>query len=76
MLFIPCDEYFVTRDTGRRDNASELIKYTRAEFKSIALATGTGMIVMGFVAFFVKLIHIPINQVGRTHTSQSHYSSR
>ena len=34
-----------------------------AEFKNIALATGTGMIVMGFVGFFVKLIHIPINQI-------------
>ena len=36
---------------------------TPSEFVRIALATGTGMVVMGFVGFFVKLIHIPINQI-------------
>eukprot|EP00618_Florenciella_parvula_P021655 CAMPEP_0119522852 /NCGR_PEP_ID=MMETSP1344-20130328/38024_1 /TAXON_ID=236787 /ORGANISM="Florenciella parvula, Strain CCMP2471" /LENGTH=70 /DNA_ID=CAMNT_0007560915 /DNA_START=58 /DNA_END=270 /DNA_ORIENTATION=- len=38
-------------------------KPDRKEFVRIALATGTGMVVMGFVGFFVKLIHIPINQI-------------
>eukprot|EP00616_Rhizochromulina_sp_CCMP1243_P010335 CAMPEP_0118966052 /NCGR_PEP_ID=MMETSP1173-20130426/3558_1 /TAXON_ID=1034831 /ORGANISM="Rhizochromulina marina cf, Strain CCMP1243" /LENGTH=68 /DNA_ID=CAMNT_0006914771 /DNA_START=32 /DNA_END=238 /DNA_ORIENTATION=- len=33
------------------------------EFKKIAFATGMGMIVMGFVGFFVKLVHIPITGI-------------
>jgi hypothetical protein len=32
-----------------------------AEFKKIALATGIGFAVMGFIGFSVKLVHIPIN---------------
>jgi preprotein translocase subunit Sss1 len=35
----------------------------RAEFKKIAMATTVGFLVMGFLGFFVKLIHIPINQI-------------
>jgi protein transport protein SEC61 subunit gamma-like protein len=34
-----------------------------AEFKDIAFKTGMGMVVMGFVGFFVKLVHIPINNI-------------
>jgi len=33
------------------------------EFKKIALATTIGFLVMGFIGFFVKLIHIPINNI-------------
>lgn len=33
------------------------------EFMGIAQATAVGFLVMGFVGFFVKLIHIPINNV-------------
>jgi len=33
------------------------------EFKKIALATSVGFLVMGFIGFFVKLIHIPINNI-------------
>jgi len=33
------------------------------EFKKIALATTVGFLVMGFIGFFVKLIHIPINNI-------------
>lgn len=29
----------------------------------IARATSVGFLVMGFVGFFVKLIHIPINHI-------------
>lgn len=29
------------------------------EFKKIALATTVGFLVMGFLGFFVKLVHIP-----------------
>lgn len=33
------------------------------EFKEIALATTVGFLVMGFIGYFVKLIHIPINHI-------------
>merc|ERR1712131_475277 len=31
------------------------------EFKKIAFATAIGFFIMGFIGYFVKLIHIPIN---------------
>ena len=34
-----------------------------AEFARIARATGLGFLMMGFIGFFVKLIHIPINNI-------------
>jgi preprotein translocase subunit Sss1 len=36
---------------------------TLTEFAKIARATGFGFLIMGFVGFFVKLIHIPINNI-------------
>lgn len=33
------------------------------EFKRITLATGVGFLVMGFLGFVVKLVHIPINNI-------------
>lgn len=33
------------------------------EFARIARATGLGFLMMGFVGFFVKIIHIPINNI-------------
>ena len=33
------------------------------EFRKVAFATGVGFLLMGFIGFFVKLVHIPINQV-------------
>ncbi|CAI8054677.1 Protein transport protein Sec61 subunit gamma [Geodia barretti] len=33
------------------------------EFQRIATATAIGFAVMGFIGFFVKLIHIPINNL-------------
>jgi len=38
-------------------------KPSAKEFKKIAVATGVGFLVMGFVGFFIKLIHIPINNI-------------
>ncbi|XP_022160016.1 protein transport protein Sec61 subunit gamma-like [Myzus persicae] len=38
-------------------------KPDRKEFKKIAIATAIGFCVMGFIGFFVKLIHIPINNI-------------
>lgn len=33
------------------------------EFAKIGTATSVGFLVMGFIGFFVKLIHIPINNI-------------
>eukprot|EP00053_Salpingoeca_punica_P002315 m.37150 g.37150 ORF g.37150 m.37150 type:complete len:81 (-) comp11512_c0_seq2:416-658(-) len=33
------------------------------EYQKIALATAVGFAMMGFIGFFVKLIHIPINNI-------------
>ena len=38
-------------------------KPDRKEFAAIAQATGVGFLIMGFIGFFVKLIHIPINNI-------------
>jgi hypothetical protein len=39
------------------------IRTCLAEFASIAGATSIGFLPMGFIGFFVKLIHIPINNI-------------
>ncbi|PIO77110.1 protein translocase SEC61 complex gamma subunit, and eukaryotic [Teladorsagia circumcincta] len=33
------------------------------EYQKIAVATAIGFAIMGFIGFFVKLIHIPINNI-------------
>merc|ERR1711973_594794 len=38
-------------------------KPDRKEFQKIAMATAIGFSIMGFIGFFVKLIHIPINNI-------------
>ena len=38
-------------------------KPDRKEFARIASATMIGFLIMGFVGFFVKLVHIPINNI-------------
>eukprot|EP00602_Paraphysomonas_sp_CaronLab_P006983 CAMPEP_0185024316 /NCGR_PEP_ID=MMETSP1103-20130426/7339_1 /TAXON_ID=36769 /ORGANISM="Paraphysomonas bandaiensis, Strain Caron Lab Isolate" /LENGTH=70 /DNA_ID=CAMNT_0027557245 /DNA_START=56 /DNA_END=268 /DNA_ORIENTATION=+ len=38
-------------------------KPDRKEFAKIAKATGIGFVMMGFIGFFVKLVHIPINNI-------------
>ena len=38
-------------------------KPDRKEFLEIAKATGVGFLIMGFIGFFVKLVHIPINNI-------------
>ena len=38
-------------------------KPDRKEFQKISLATAIGFAIMGFIGFFVKLIHIPINNI-------------
>ena len=34
-----------------------------AEFQRTVMATAVGFAMMGFIGFFVKLIHIPINNI-------------
>jgi protein transport protein SEC61 subunit gamma-like protein len=38
-------------------------KPDREEFQKIASATAIDFALMGFIRFFVKLIHIPINNI-------------
>eukprot|EP01115_Flamella_aegyptia_P009520 TRINITY_DN40671_c0_g1_i1.p1 TRINITY_DN40671_c0_g1~~TRINITY_DN40671_c0_g1_i1.p1 ORF type:complete len:71 (+),score=29.53 TRINITY_DN40671_c0_g1_i1:57-269(+) len=38
-------------------------KPDRKEFNKILFATVIGIAIMGFIGFFVKLIHIPINNI-------------
>ena len=38
-------------------------KPDRKEFQKIVWATGVGFLIMGFIGFFVKLVHIPINNI-------------
>lgn len=38
-------------------------KPDRKEYQKIAIATAIGFCIMGFIGFFVKLIHIPINNI-------------
>ena len=44
-------------------------KPDRKEFMQIAKATATGFFIMGFIGFFVKLVHIPINNVSARRNS-------
>ena len=37
--------------------------FLTVEFQKIALATAIGFFIMGFIGYFVKLIHIPINNI-------------
>lgn len=39
------------------------VEYVSIEFQKIAMATALGFAIMGFIGFFVKLIHIPINNI-------------
>ncbi|XP_038959289.1 protein transport protein Sec61 subunit gamma-like [Rattus norvegicus] len=38
-------------------------KPDRKEFQKVTMATAIGFAIMGFIGFFVKLIHIPINNI-------------
>ena len=43
--------------------ASFVLTMFNLEFMQVAKATTVGFLVMGFIGFFVKLIHIPINNI-------------
>ncbi len=44
-------------------NVAVMFIFCIIEFARIARATGIGFLIMGFVGFFVKIIHIPINNI-------------
>ncbi|GAB6031867.1 Protein transport protein Sec61 subunit gamma [Chamberlinius hualienensis] len=50
-----------TKDSVRL--VKKCTKPDRKEFQKIAMATAIGFAIMGFIGFFVKLIHIPINNI-------------
>ena len=54
-------------DTSHTQDSIHLVKKCtkpdRKEFARIASATMIGFLIMGFVGFFVKLVHIPINNI-------------
>uniref|UniRef100_A0A158R5W7 Protein transport protein Sec61 subunit gamma n=1 Tax=Syphacia muris TaxID=451379 RepID=A0A158R5W7_9BILA len=58
-LIEPCRQF--TRDSIRL--VKRCTKPDRKEYQKIAMATAIGFAVMGFIGFFVKLIHIPINNI-------------
>ena len=67
-------EHLVLDDTQRRGRGGNILKLVcgclvnhlsafSTEFQRIAMATAIGFAIMGFIGFFVKLIHIPINNI-------------
>ncbi len=38
-------------------------KPTHSEYVKIVQTTGIGFLIMGFIGFFVKLVHIPIKDI-------------
>merc|ERR1712055_903017 len=60
MQFIEPAKQF-TKDSVRL--VKKCTKPDRKEFQKIAMATAIGFAIMGFIGFFVKLIHIPINNI-------------
>ena len=59
-LFIEPAHQF-TKDSIRL--VKRCTKPDKREFQKIAIATAIGFAIMGFIGFFVKLIHIPINNI-------------
>ena len=66
--------YLVLDDIQRRGRGGNILKLVcgclvnrlsafSTEFQRIAMATAIGFAIMGFIGFFVKLIHIPINNI-------------
>jgi len=58
-VFLPVKQF--ASDSIRLVN--KCTKPDAKEFKKIALATSIGFLVMGFLGFIVKLVHIPINNI-------------
>ncbi|XP_038952383.1 protein transport protein Sec61 subunit gamma-like [Rattus norvegicus] len=60
MLFVEPSRQFVKASILLVKGCS---KPDRKKFQKIAVATAIGFAIMGFIGFFVKLIHIPINNI-------------
>ena len=56
-----CEDGLPAVDAGQPKG--RCTKPDRKEFQKIAMATAIGFAIMGFIGFFVKLIHIPINNI-------------
>ncbi|KAJ3361230.1 protein translocase SEC61 complex gamma subunit, archaeal and eukaryotic [Allomyces macrogynus ATCC 38327] len=65
----PADQFAEFLDGPKRfAKQSQLLinrctKPTRNEFQQIFQVVGIGFLIMGFIGFVVKLIHIPINNI-------------
>jgi protein transport protein SEC61 subunit gamma and related proteins len=59
MIITPLTEF--VRDS--RHLIQKCTKPDTDEFARVARATGIGFLIMGFIGFFVKIVHIPINQI-------------
>lgn len=55
--------YFVVELTPTNLHTRPFLTLCLPEFMQVAKATTVGFLVMGFIGFFVKLIHIPINNI-------------
>jgi protein transport protein SEC61 subunit gamma-like protein len=53
MKFVKDSKYLIHKCT----------KPTREEYVKIVQATGIGFLIMGFIGFFVKILHIPIKDI-------------
>ncbi|KAI1719740.1 phosphomevalonate kinase domain-containing protein [Ditylenchus destructor] len=54
-------------------------KPDRKEYQKIAFATAVGFAIMGFIGFFVKLIHIPINNIivgGKRKSGKDYFANK
>jgi protein transport protein SEC61 subunit gamma-like protein len=47
----------------KRGSIFDISMMIAVEFVKIAQAVGMGFLLMGFIGYFIKLIHIPINNI-------------
>ncbi|UYV68278.1 K02A2.6-like [Cordylochernes scorpioides] len=64
-------EYVEPAEQFVKDSTRFLIRCTKPdwkEFKKVAIATAIGFASMGFIGFFIKLVHIPIKHIRANNT--------
>ena len=61
--FVRDSKFLVNRCTKPDKRGKHARIISRIEFTRTATATAVGFVVMGLVGYFVKLIHIPINNI-------------
>lgn len=64
--FVKEGTQFLKRCTKPDRKGKWVGSYHVAEFIQICRAVCTGFVLMGFIGYLVKLIHIPINNIVRT----------